>query len=295
MTHVWGWIFLGINLLVRVPIRIAIRCFKIASDSLAVWDLIATLAAGVSFLGLCICALIEGEIETGLAIACIVLFGGILLLITGAWLYVQIKERIENKESIQRAIAKAETQAKKPIATESNVNKDMEPKRLDKLETRLSRIRLVAIVLCIILILSLNWLSESVFAHQVCNEYTTQEPYEYVSGSVWTYVCYTTTYGSCYHADYCGYLWSSSHKTTVYEAERRDYDPCSQCTPYEETEIILKNYGFRDVKHTEWGTEPASKFWIWSLGTAGIWGLYFLVILRTKKQLNALRKSLELP
>lgn len=86
------WVFVGINLLLRLPIRIAIRFFKVKNDKLDIADLISTLAAGFCFVGLCIGALIAGEVDTGLAVACIVLFGGLFLFIAGAWLYVQIKE-----------------------------------------------------------------------------------------------------------------------------------------------------------------------------------------------------------
>lgn len=98
MLQFWLWVFVGINLLVRVPIRIAIKAFKIQSDILDIADLIAFLASGFCFVGLCIGALVAGEVETGLGITCIILFGGILLFISGALFYVEIKERRENKK-----------------------------------------------------------------------------------------------------------------------------------------------------------------------------------------------------
>lgn len=88
-------LFVGINLLIRLPIRIAIRWFKVQNDKLYTADIISTLAACFCLVWLCIYALISAEVNTGLATACIVLFGGIFLLISGAWLYVKIKERIE--------------------------------------------------------------------------------------------------------------------------------------------------------------------------------------------------------
>lgn len=91
-------VFVGINLLIRLPIRIAIRLFKVRNDKLYTADLISTLAAGFCFVVLCIGTLIAGEVDTGLAVTCIVLFGGILLFITGAWLYVEIKERRNKKK-----------------------------------------------------------------------------------------------------------------------------------------------------------------------------------------------------
>lgn len=87
------WVFVGINLLLRLPIRIAKRGFKIKNDKLDTADLISTLAAVFCFVVLCIVALISGEVDTGLAVTCAVLFGGIFLLIAGAWIYVQIKEK----------------------------------------------------------------------------------------------------------------------------------------------------------------------------------------------------------
>lgn len=209
--------------------------------------------------------------------------------------YNQNTRSYVSKEAIQKAIVEEEKIAKRsaPKAPNTSNNKTLRD-RLDKLETRLSIIKLVAIALCIILIFSLNWLSESVFSHQVLKEYTTQEPYEYISGVVLTYVCYTTTYGASYHADYCGYLWNSSHKTTVYEAEQSGYAPCSKCTPYQKTEITLKNYGVKEIRHTEWETKPASKFPIWLLGTGGVGLFYFLSTVCIKRKINALRKSTEL-
>ncbi len=43
-------------------------------------------------------------------------------------------------------------------------------------------------------------------------------------------VCYTTTYGDSYHASYCGSLYASSHKTTVFNARRNGYKDCSKCS-----------------------------------------------------------------
>ena len=98
MLQIWLWVFVGINLLIRLPIRIAIRGFKVQNEKLETYDLIATLAATFCFIGLCINALATGKVSTGLAVACIVLFGGIFLLITGASLYVKFKEIIEKKK-----------------------------------------------------------------------------------------------------------------------------------------------------------------------------------------------------
>lgn len=93
MLKIWLWLFAGINLLVRLPIRIAKRVYWIESEKLDTADLISTLAAVLCFIGLCISALLSEEVDTALAVICILLFGGISLLIGGAWLYVKIKER----------------------------------------------------------------------------------------------------------------------------------------------------------------------------------------------------------
>ncbi|GEM_PF-4213038 len=44
-------------------------------------------------------------------------------------------------------------------------------------------------------------------------------------------VCYVTDYGNSYHKSGCRYL-RSSNKTTMYEAERMGYKPCSVCWTY---------------------------------------------------------------
>ena len=43
-------------------------------------------------------------------------------------------------------------------------------------------------------------------------------------------ICYTTTYGNHYHASYCGSLYASRHKTTVYDAKKNGYYDCSKCS-----------------------------------------------------------------
>jgi hypothetical protein len=93
MKEVLLWVFVGINLLVRLPIRIAVRFFKVSNDKLDTADLISTIAAGLCFIGLCIALLFSGEIDTAGAVAIMVVFGGPLLLIGGAWVYVKIKEK----------------------------------------------------------------------------------------------------------------------------------------------------------------------------------------------------------
>ena len=93
MTMFFVWLFLGINMLVRLPIRIATRGFNIKSEKLGTIDFISTLAAGYCFLGICISGLIESEIEIELAVVGIALMGGICLLLTGVYVYVNIRDK----------------------------------------------------------------------------------------------------------------------------------------------------------------------------------------------------------
>ena len=64
------------------------------------------------------------------------------------------------------------------------------------------------------------------------------------SSEVNTYICYTTDYGECYHAEYCQYLYNSANKTTVYQADKNFRD-CSKCNPIQKeygTLIIVRDY-----------------------------------------------------
>lgn len=129
--------------------------------------------------------------------------------------------------------------------------------KINSLKVATTWARLVTIVLSVILLMSLSWLAEDVFSNQY---------------QVSTYICYTTTYGECYHADYCGSLWNSAHPTTVYKAQNSGYQPCSKCDPYEPT--------------TEMVTEPASAWLIWLVGTGCIVTAYLLTITVIKTQIK---------
>lgn len=98
MLTIWLYLFVGINLLIRLPVRIAIRYFKIESDKLYTIDYIARLVVGFCFVGMIASAMIAGEIDTGLAITCIVLFGGGLLFLSGVAVYSYIKEKRDNNK-----------------------------------------------------------------------------------------------------------------------------------------------------------------------------------------------------
>lgn len=173
------------------------------------------------------------------------------------------KKRAIEKDAIQKALQEKELKEKRE-------------KKKEVLETIVSWARVVTIALCMILIFSLSWLSQDVFSHQVLKETTVKERYEYVIGEVATYVCYTTDYGDCYHAYGCNSLWKSSYKTTVYSAQKRGYSPCSKCTPNVPTTETLKDYGYKDVTHSEYVTEPASKWLIWFVGTGCIVVAYLI-------------------
>lgn len=56
------------------------------------------------------------------------------------------------------------------------------------------------------------------FVYEQTAQKTVKEPYEHVLDMVETKACYTTTYGECYHVDYCGCLHSSKYEATIYEA-----------------------------------------------------------------------------
>ena len=164
---------------------------------------------------------------------------------------------------------------------------EQKQKELDRLETRLGVIRLIAVSLCIIMVFSSSWLAKNVFAREIKETYTVEEPYEYVTGTISTYVCYTTTYGEKYHAKGCGSLWNSSHKTTVYQAEKRGYDPCSKCTPTEKTTLELKETRYREVERTKTVTKEP-KILVWLIGSCSIVLIYYVSTIGLKKRIKEL-------
>ena len=208
MSYFWLYVFLGINLLVRLPIRIAIRAFKVENDKLYTADLISTLAAGFCFVMMAIFALIEGDVDTGLAVTCIVLFSGLFLLIAGAWLYSHIKERKENKYM---------------DGATTNINQTVNnSKNSSYISKQIAAV--ISLLLCIALYLSFLTMA-----------FTNERD---------TYICYTSKNDEYYHAAYCRYISQSSYETTVYEA-CKEYRPCSSCNPCNErykTTITERNY-----------------------------------------------------
>jgi hypothetical protein len=140
------------------------------------------------------------------------------------------------------------------------------------------------------------WLAENVFAYEVVEEKTKSEAYQHYIGEVDTYVCYTTTYGDCYHADYCGSLWNSKHETTVYEAKKDGYSSCSKCSPYEPTTLTLTETRYRDVSYKE-NTEKHPTFITCVVGYGLLFLLYVCVARPLDKKIDEaktqLKKSIE--
>jgi hypothetical protein len=87
-----GGLFLAVNLLIRVPVRIGLK-INPNNEKLGKIDLIALIATGIIFIALIACALIEGEVESGLATACIIVFGGAMMMIIVPLSLASIKER----------------------------------------------------------------------------------------------------------------------------------------------------------------------------------------------------------
>ena len=106
-------------------------------------------------------------------------------------------------------------------------------------------------------------IASNIFSYEVTTTKTVDVPktehYTEYAGTVSTYVCYTTTYGDCYHAEYCGSLWNSRHKTTVYHAEKAGYYPCSKCTPTQKTTVTLYENKTKTVITQETKTETETK------------------------------------
>ena len=97
MTNVFLGIFVVIMLLVKVPVRIAIRVFNVKNKTVGTIDLVSTIAGVGSLIGMCVCALAEGKVDVGGAVIFILLFGGIALFITGIWVWTTIKEKMMEK------------------------------------------------------------------------------------------------------------------------------------------------------------------------------------------------------
>ena len=162
----------------------------------------------------------------------------------------------------------------------------MEQKR-EELEWRLMIIRLITIALCILLLISSSWLAKTVFSYEVEHTKMVEEPYEYVVDRVQTYVCYTTTYGSKYHAAGCSYLWNSAHETTVYQAKNRGYGACSKCTPREQTVYEITEIRYQQVEQIETVTEEPTMA-VRVIGLTSIVLIYYISTIWLRKRIREL-------
>ena len=155
---------------------------------------------------------------------------------------------------------------------EKNINLDDERKRkIGNIELAKFIIGFAAFCMGFILVFSSSWLAKHVFSYEVKESYVSQEAYDHIVGTVDTYVCYTTDYGEKYHAAGCGSLWNSSHKTTVYHAQKRGYDPCAKCTPTERTVADIVETRYRDVEQTRTVTKtPTLRVFFVGVGSIAV-------------------------
>ena len=165
--------------------------------------------------------------------------------------------------------------------------------KISRTERVVDYIRLVAICLVILMIFLSRWMAVNWFSYEVIEEKTRREAYEHPIKTVSTYVCYTTTYGSYYHAGGCQSLWNSSYKTTVYEAKERGYGNCSKCEPSVKTTLTLTETRYKDVKYQETKTKEP-QFLVFIGSTAIIIALYYIITAPAKITLRKDRKELQL-
>lgn len=162
-------------------------------------------------------------------------------------------------------------------------------KQLELLKKRLSIISLVAVILYLFVVGASDWLSESVFAYEVEETTTVEEPYEFVVDEIWEYTCYTTPYGECYHESGCHYLSSSSKKTTVADAQNDGYRACSRCDPPRELPVIIKETRYRTVTKTETRTEePKGAVWLICTGIYIL--IYYVATITIRKEIEKLEQ-----
>lgn len=172
----------------------------------------------------------------------------------------------------------------------SKIKKIIE-KRIDKLETYLSIAGLVGVLLAVAVYFASCWLAVNLFYYEITEEKTTKEPYQHITGYVDTYICYTTTYGECYHASGCGSLWNSSYKTTVYEARQEGYYSCSKCEPNQKTSLALTETRYKDVTRRERITKYP-KLELCVIGWLLLLVLYIPLNIVLNKEINLHRKKL---
>lgn len=168
--------------------------------------------------------------------------------------------------------------------------------RLEKKTVILKKLMLVAriitgVLLAAVLVFS-GYLTEALFSYDVISQKTREVPYD-VSTSVSTFVCYTTTYSSCYHAKHCASLWNSAVETTVYEAKQKGYSACSKCTPRKKTTLALTETRYKTEQYSVRETKTPSTFIIWLGCTATVIACYFFLTLPVRIMIRKNNRELE--
>ena len=83
-------VFIGVVwVLVRIEL---IRTSHKVNNEMTMLDGILMIAAGINLIALVVYGIITGEVDAGLAVSCLIVFGGPLLLIIISWIRVSIKE-----------------------------------------------------------------------------------------------------------------------------------------------------------------------------------------------------------
>lgn len=149
--------------------------------------------------------------------------------------------------------------------------------KTERIDFTISIIGFISVILCLVVLMGSSWLAENVFSYEIPERKTKRVAYQVAGEPIQTFVCYTTNYGECYHASGCGSLWNSSHKTTVYEATRSGYIPCSKCEPTERTELATTKTLYRDEEYTVW-VKKYPKNRVAAIGCAFVVVLYSLII-----------------
>lgn len=160
---------------------------------------------------------------------------------------------------------------------------------------RLETVQSFVILLFVFLIIGLSfgsvWLAKNVYSYEVKTEEIVLEKYNYPTGEkINTFVCYTTTYGDCYHAEDCRYLWNSSHKTDVYTAQRQGFIACSMCSPTEKKTIEITETRYREVtKEKIEEKHPTALLFI--LGLIPLLAVFIPLLIFIKRKLKEAQNS----
>lgn len=157
-------------------------------------------------------------------------------------------------------------------------------------KNKIKVIRVVSILLAILVLLvakpmAVRWFSYTEFVLVLKGP-----KQEVVVGEIYTYVCYTTKSGKCYHDKGCQYLKYSSRKTTVYEAEESGYSPCSRCTPSKICTYKIKTerspYEDKMVK-----IQKTPIFLVFAISISMIAALYLYLTIREKIKIKKDEKA----